>query len=434
MNNENLIEEQKPDVNPELDARDTEVEMTVEEETTFQKNSNCYAYFCVLNNVDKMDEFKDMTPKEVLQSMHDMWVTEDHPERSCAMAYCISAKGMHHVHFDVDSRQKMRFSAVKKIFPKAHIAKAQGTKKQRLDYIQKVGKFKEKNEVIVETLVDGLLLENERTASKVNVLDDIERLIVEEQMLPGQIIQMHTRYVKQQDVIRKRYEQFLLTKYGKDKVKELKVFWHIGLPGSGKSYYRYLLSDHNKEVFVATDYENHGFYLFDGYANEQCVFIDDLKPSGITLNKLLFVLDNKLNKYHARYGNILLTYNEVHITSVWSPKDFFDELVGEFDRKREDFYQLQRRIHYIVYHKMYGKDYFWYSFNAVSYFKKPQLIEAWCDKEYSRYKLLHPDDEQPKVDIRTDEELIELQREVQIDEIEASDNLLIDAWECGVTI
>ena len=38
--------------------------------------------------------------------------------------------------------------------------------------------------------------------------------------------------------------------------------------------------------------------------------------------KLLFILDNKLNKYHARYGNILLTYNEIHITSVWTPKDF----------------------------------------------------------------------------------------------------------------
>mgnify|MGYP003294994489 CR=1 FL=1 len=65
MNNENIIEKQKTDVNnPELDERDTEVEMTVEEETTYQKNSNCYAYFCVLNNVDTIEEFKDMTYKE----------------------------------------------------------------------------------------------------------------------------------------------------------------------------------------------------------------------------------------------------------------------------------------------------------------------------------------------------------------------------------
>lgn len=428
MNNENLIE------NPELNERDTEVEMTVEEENTYQKNSNCYAYFCVLNNVDKMEEFRDMTPKEVLQAMHDMWITDDHPERSCAMAYCVSAKGMHHVHFDVDSRQKMRFSAVKKVFPKAHIAKAQGTKKQRLDYIQKVGKFKEKGEVIVETLVDGLLLENEQTASKVNVLDDIERLIVEELKTPSQIIQMHTRYVKQQDVIRKRYEQFLLMKYGKDKTKPLKVHWHIGLPGSGKSHYRYMLADQAKDVFVATDYENRGFYLFDGYANEPCVFIDDLKPSGITLNKLLFIMDNKINKYHARYGNILLTFNEIHITSVWTPRDFFNELVGEFDKKHEDFYQLQRRIHYIVYHKRYGKDYFWYCFDALTYFKKPQVIEEWCDREYSRYKLLHPDDAKTVELPMSNEETIQLKYEVFLDEIEASNELILTALECGVVL
>ena len=171
------------------DVRDTDVEMTEEEEKVFQKNSNCYAYFCVQNNVDKMDEYKAMTPMEILQDMHDKWVTEDHPERSCALAYCISAREMHHVHFDVDSRLKMRFSAVKRIFPKAHILKAQGTKKQRMDYIQKAGKFQEKGEKIVEILVDGELLDNEKSSSRSNVLDDIERLLVEENKTPKEIMQ-----------------------------------------------------------------------------------------------------------------------------------------------------------------------------------------------------------------------------------------------------
>ena len=429
--NEINTEENTPSV---CDIRDTEVEMTEEEEKVYQKNSNCYAYFCVLNNVNKMEEYKDMIPMEILQDMHDKWVTEDHPERSCALAYCISASDMHHVHFDVDSRIKMRFSAVKKIFPKAHILKAQGTKKQRMDYIQKAGKFKEKGEKIVEILVDGELLDNEKSSSRSNVLDDIERLLVEENKTPKEIMAMHTRYVKHQDIIRKRYEQLLLLKIGKDKAKELKVYWHIGDPGSGKSYYRYLLAEQDKDVFIATDFENRGFYLFDGYANEPCVFIDDLKPTGITLNKLLFILDNKLNKYHARYGNILLTYNEIHITSVWTPKDFFNQLVDEFDKKHEDFSQLKRRIHYIVFHKRYGKDYFWHCEKAYTYFNKPQLIEEQCDKSYWKWKLLHGNDtEQPINKIATDEEMLELQLETFEDEIKASNELLVDLWESGET-
>ena len=83
------------------------------------------SWFCVANNPQEHGYIG--TPEEIAERIADDWV-KDNPQRSCAIAYCISADGLHHLHKVLEDVKNMRFSAVKKVFPSMHM---EPTKVQR---------------------------------------------------------------------------------------------------------------------------------------------------------------------------------------------------------------------------------------------------------------------------------------------------------------
>lgn len=69
------------------------------------------SWFCVANNPQEHGYIG--TPEEIAERIADDWV-KDNPQRSCAIAYCISADGLHHLHKVLEDVKNMRSKVYKK--------------------------------------------------------------------------------------------------------------------------------------------------------------------------------------------------------------------------------------------------------------------------------------------------------------------------------
>lgn len=177
-----------------------------------------YSWFCVLNNPR---EIYSGEPNEVTDKALGDWIS-DKPTRTGAVAFCISADGLEHLHMVLEDSNKARFSAVKNAFPKAHLEPTKGTKEQAEDYIYRRGKFAEKNESVLYTKQHG---EIRCAQGKRNDLDLIQDFI-EQGMTPREIMSINIKY--------RRFEKMIKDHYYEKRKKEtpikreVKVFWHIG--------------------------------------------------------------------------------------------------------------------------------------------------------------------------------------------------------------
>ena len=99
------------------------------------------SWFCVWDN--PQNYYVGMEPQEMAEAALDTWISAK-PTRSGAVAYCISARGLIHFHMVLEDDSKPRFSALKKLYPHAHLEPTIGNKEQAEDYINKRGKDEEK--------------------------------------------------------------------------------------------------------------------------------------------------------------------------------------------------------------------------------------------------------------------------------------------------
>lgn len=114
---------------------------------SFNKDTVSKSWFAVFNN--PQDHGYSGEPSVVVDRLIDEWI-RDHPTRSCAMTFCVSADGLPHVHMVLEDVKAMRFSAIKKTFaPGAHFEATKGSKEQAEAYITKKGKFQEKEEKVL---------------------------------------------------------------------------------------------------------------------------------------------------------------------------------------------------------------------------------------------------------------------------------------------
>ena len=68
------------------------------------------SWFCVFNNPEQHGYAG--TPEEILERLKDEWIL-DHPTRTGAWIFCVSADGLEHVHMVLEDEKAMRFSASK---------------------------------------------------------------------------------------------------------------------------------------------------------------------------------------------------------------------------------------------------------------------------------------------------------------------------------
>jgi hypothetical protein len=203
-----------------------------------KSNSVSKSWFCVFNNPE--EHGFEGTPEEIVKKIMDTWI-EDNPQRTCAVSYCISADGLKHLHGVFEDTIAMRFTLIKKVFPKMHIEPTKGNKEQSEDYINKRPPFDEKGEKIIYLGRHG---EIKGRQGQRNDLEIIEELINQGKS-PNEIMDLSLSYRRHDKIIReayyrKRYKETPL-------IRDMTVYWHVGESGSGKSYTEIRLAEMHGE-------------------------------------------------------------------------------------------------------------------------------------------------------------------------------------------
>lgn len=323
------------------------------------------SWFCVLNNPDAHGYTSN--PEEVLEQLKQEWI-DSGKSRKGYWAYCISSTGLKHVHMVLEGSGAMRFSAVKKVYGSAHLEPTKGGKKQVLAYIKKEPPFSEKGEEVIAFISHGLIEGNNKypLSNRNDVMLKIQELI-DDGKTPNEIMDLDIRLRKEETLIRKAYfrKRFNET----PPVRDVKVIWHLGGSGVGKSYSYIKLCEEfgDDNIYFFTDYANKSVGGFDAYGGEYILFMDELKPNALPFELLLTLLQGYRSQLHCRFNNAYALWEEVHITSVYSPEQIYDASVKSEYQEVDTIKQLLRRITRYIYHYKDGNQFKEFSLSGEEY-------------------------------------------------------------------
>lgn len=326
------------------------------------------SYFIVLNN--PAEHGYTGSPEEVCQRLTDEWVSGS-STRTCAWAYCVSADGLHHLHGVLEDSKSMRFSAVKKAFPSAHIEGTKGNKAQAEAYIQKAPPYDEKGEVVLTICRHGEIQGRQGNRTDLQMIQSL----IDGGMKPGEIMATNIEFRRYEKIIRSAF--FAKRVRETPVIRDVSVHYHVGQSGSGKSYeYVRLCKTHGEdEIYFLTDMPTSGG--LDMYQGEGILFWDELKPTSVPLHTLLTMLDCYKAQIHCRYQNVFALWNEVHLTSVYSPEALYQGMVAISVRHSDPIDQLFRRITDITYHEKTAQgDYWQFTLPMTEYKEYSELIRA----------------------------------------------------------
>ena len=320
------------------------------------------SWFCVLNNPQNL--FENLTPVEMVEHAIELWCNNK-PQRTCAVNYEIGDNGTPHMHMVLEDPSKVRFSALQKLFKGIHIEPTRGTKEQAEDYINKRGRFEEKNHtVVVPAIYHGTIKANQGARNDLDVIQEL----LEQGKTPNEIMDISIHYRKYETLIRKQFNRMR----SKDmNLRTVTTYWHVGESGCGKSHSLLTLKEQYgaENIYFLTDYENGGF---DNYCAEKVLFMDEFKGN-MRFQILLNYLDVYPIQIHCRYANSNAFWTEVHITSVFPPEEAYNFMVEESQRNKDKIQQLLRRIHAIVYHYKQNGEYKTFELPMEQYINYEQL-------------------------------------------------------------
>lgn len=291
------------------------------------------SWFAVFNN--PADHGYTGSPEEVCEKLKTEWI-ESSPTRSGAWVYCISAAGLHHVHMVLEDLKIMKFGAIKKSYAVGmHFSPTMGKKSEVEDYINKVGKWEEKEEQILYTCTHGEIKGNQGRRNDLNKLYEM----VKDGMSDYQILEENPQYMKYLNQVSKVRETIRYEEFKNKRRTDLKVEYWYGPPGTGKtSGVLDMYGDAN--VYIVTDY----LHPWDSYKGQDIVLFDDFDSDRISTNDLLKWLDIYPLELPCRFSNKIACYTKVYFTSNFSPDDLWRKDF-RWDVARYD--ALMRRIHVV---------------------------------------------------------------------------------------
>ena len=118
----------------------------------------------------------------------------------------------------------------------------------------------------------------------------------------------------------------------------MEAIFITGKSGCGKTTYAKLYADKLGYSYYISSGSND---VLDGYGGQDCLILDDLRPSCMGLSDLLKMLDNHTSStVKSRYYNKVLECKLIIITSVLTLEEFFKNV---FTEQKEPIKQLQRR-------------------------------------------------------------------------------------------
>lgn len=244
----------------------------------------------------------------------------------------------------LEAKNQTRFSAIKKLYPAVHVELTRGNREQVIAYLNKSGKHEEKAHTTIVPMINHGIIEANQQGKRTD-LENIQELL-EAGYTPEEVMHQNLAYRRYSKIIKEHYYQMQVE--NAPLIKEMKVFWHLGDSGTGKSFKQVQLKKEfgYDSVYVLSDYGTGGL---DNYTGEPILFMDEFKGD-IDYQTFLKLLDVYPNQVHARYSNIYALWDTVHISSIFTPNQIYNLLVSEEKRKYDPIKQLYRSIHTIVYH------------------------------------------------------------------------------------
>ena len=286
------------------------------------------------------EDMKTMSNEEICQAVANKWASD---KKQAAITYCRSASGMDHLHGILSSNSTVRFSTIKNFLgEKAHIEMTQGTKKEAEDYINKMGKYAEKGEVILAKFQVGEIKGRQGGRSDIQLIRDA----INEGLTWRAVMRLEDRFYspKYVSIIKNMYfdKRNQETPFKRD----VKVHWLVGDSGSGKTGITLdLLKEYGEDsFFIISDYQN----PFDGYAGERIIILDEFRGQ-IPYAVLLGMLEGYKKEMHARYANVIGLWDEVYISTIKTPEEVYSKMMEKEDTETDPISQLLGRITDISY-------------------------------------------------------------------------------------
>ena len=315
------------------------------QETVRYKMNSDGEYILDVNNdriieSSEPNEYAGLSPEELCDKMLDIWCTGS-DTRTAACSYCISKKGLHHLHLVVEDAEPFRFSKVKQAFPKAHIVPTRGNKNQAEDYINKRGKWEEKGEQVLCIRYHG---EIKGFQGKRSDLEDLEKML-REGVHPNELLLDSLKNHRYKDMLKSFY--MMQRNHDIPFYRDVKLYWHVGDSGSGKTYAAVPLYNKDPKNFYFVKHYRNGF--MDKYCGERVLFLDEFKGQ-LSYSELLTMCEGYKGDIHGRYYDVAALWDEIHISSIYPPERLYKKIVDFYDRDFDTFDQLKRRITGIYYH------------------------------------------------------------------------------------
>jgi len=136
-------------------------------------------------------------------------------------------------------------------------------------------------------------------------------------------------------------------RYRLDKIKgvsrNMNCIYIMGDSGVGKTTYAKQIAENNGySVYISSGSND----VLDDYKGEDCIILDDLRPSSLGLSDLLKMLDNHTaSTVKSRYRNKVLECRMIIITTTLNIDKFFNNV---FKEEPETSVQLKRRCETII--------------------------------------------------------------------------------------
>lgn len=249
-----------------------------------------------------------------------------------------------HYHVMVKLTSPRQWSTVYKLFeeiPDQYINKIKGRWADALDYLTHHN-APEKYQYDAEDVVSNFDWEEESKLSTFNTKEIIDKILSGEirrynytEFIPGEL------YIKYKRQFETAFD------YRADSIRgverNMKCIYISGGSGTGKTTYaKAIAAKQNYSIFVSSGSND----PLDGYAGQDCIILDDLRPSCMGLSDLLKMLDNNTSStIKSRYKNKMLECKLIIITTTLDIEKFFRNV---FSEEPETSIQLKRRCQLMV--------------------------------------------------------------------------------------
>lgn len=252
-----------------------------------------------------------------------------------------------HVHIMVRFNNPYKLSTIvgifEKLIPEQYFEGIKGRWSDALAYLTHAN-AKGKYQYDPAEVVSNFQWEKEAAESKAKVRDIIEKIEA------GEIRQFnYTDYMTAVFYAQYKRQIEAAFKFRSDRLKSKEVnrnmdcIYIVGGSGTGKTTYAKMYA---QKLGYSTFISSGSNDPLDGYAGQDCIILDDLRPSCMGLSDLLKMLDNNTaSTVKSRYFNKVLECRLIIITTTLDIESFFKNV---FSEEPETSVQLKRRCELMV--------------------------------------------------------------------------------------